>query len=90
MTFSTKSVKLLALTITALTVLALSLISRERPASASVDSALEEIAAYRSWTKVTKDPIKVATPSGRSNAASDEKGLSTGVTIDPGASDIGG
>ena len=57
---SAKRVKLLVLAFTALGVLAVSLISRERPASANVDNTLEQIAAYRTWTKVTQEPIKGA------------------------------
>jgi hypothetical protein len=57
---STKSIKLVALAITVGSALAFSLVSPELPASAKVDDALELIAAYRTWTKITKEPIRGA------------------------------
>ena len=37
-----------------------SMSSRERSVSASIDDTLETISAYRTWTRVTREPIKGA------------------------------
>jgi len=81
---STKSVKLLALTTTALGVLAFSLMTRELPASAKVDDTLEQIAAYRTWRRVTKEPIKGASLAALLDPApSNATHVGEPVTIDP-------
>lgn len=59
-TGATRCVKLIALTVTALSVVGFSFISRGRSALAEIDDTLEQIAAYRTWKRITKEPIKGA------------------------------
>ena len=57
---STKQLKLLVLLGVGLGVLIVSIVLRPSHASAGTEDPVDEIASYRTWTKVTKEPIKGA------------------------------
>ena len=80
-------IKLLALVLAGAAFVSVSLTSRNRPVSAG-DYAFEEIAAYRTWTKVTKDPIKVEGPFSSQRTEHGQFGLKQGrignFTLDAG------
>ena len=53
-----KATKLLTLFLVSLAVFAISVLLPTQPVSAERDEVLDEIAAYRNWTKITKEPIQ--------------------------------
>jgi hypothetical protein len=57
---STRHVKVLVLICVSLAVLFVSVALRPNRASAKLEDALETLASYRTWTKITKEPIKGA------------------------------
>ena len=60
MTRARKGAKVLALFLAGLTVCTVSVLLPPLPVSAERDEAVYEIASYRMWTKITKEPIKGA------------------------------